>query len=323
MITVQGLVATQSHQGEWVSREVKPPAAGEVCIRIHASGVNRADLMQLKGYYPPPPGYSDLLGLECAGVIESVGDGVDGWKPGDAVMALLAAGGFSNRVVCDVRQLLPLPKGWDMTQGAGFMEAYSTAWLNLYRIGDLQPEERVLIYAGASGVGSAAIQLCNLMDNPVVAVVGSQEKADYCRQLGAQTTVLRDSQCWHKLQALAPFDLLLDPVAGDWLENSVSLLAMDGRLVLIGLMGGRRCELDAATILMKRIRIQGSTLRGRTVGFKGALLESMRNQLWQSIGRGQLSPVVDRVFTTEEIDKAFAWMANNSNKGKVIIVRSD
>ncbi|WP_164880817.1 NAD(P)H-quinone oxidoreductase [Aestuariirhabdus litorea] len=318
MSEINGWVAVDG-KVQRVSRPVNPPGEGEVCIRIHASGVNRADLMQLKGHYPPPPGYSDFMGLECAGVVEAVGAGVTQWEAGDEVIALLAAGGYNDRVVCDARQLLPLPAGWSMEQGAAFVEAFATAWLNLYQIGALEKGERVLLYAGASGVGCAAIQLCKLMGNPVTAVVGNPAKAEFCRKLGADEAVLRDADCWQNLARLAPFDLLLDSVAGDWLPKSLPLMAVDGRLVLIGLMGGSLCELDAATVLMKRLRIQGSTLRGRAVEFKAQVLASMRHALWDALQQQQLVPVIDRVFEREELSAAFEYLAGNRNMGKVVV----
>ncbi|WP_426416565.1 NAD(P)H-quinone oxidoreductase [Aestuariirhabdus sp. LZHN29] len=319
MKSINGLVAVEGVP-QRISRSGGVPGAGEVAIKVHASGVNRADLMQIKGNYPSPAGYSDFLGLECAGVIESVGAGVEGWSEGAPVMALLAAGGFNDRVVCDGRQLLPLPDGWSMEQGAAFVEAYATAWLNLFQLGELKPGERVLLYAGASGVGSAAIQLCKLMGNPVTVVVGSNAKADFCRQLGADHAVLRNSdQCWQQLEALGPFELLLDPVAGDWLQRSLSIMAQDGRLMLIGLMGGSRCQLNAATVLMKRIRIQGSTLRGRSVAFKGKLLDSLRGAVWGGMKEQTIMPVIDRVFEIEEIAAAFEYLASNRNMGKIIV----
>lgn len=318
MQTIEGLVA-DSGAAKWVSREIGCPGKSEVLIRIQATGVNRADLMQLQGLYPAPPGYSDVMGLECAGTIEAVGEDIEGWQVGDRVCALLAAGGYASHVICDARQLFPLVDGWSFAQGAGFIEAFATAWLNLYQIGCLVPGEKVLVYAGASGVGSAAIQLCQAFGNPVTALAGNEQKREFCLSLGAETVVLRDDHCWDELKSLSPFDLVLDPVAGDWLQKTVSLLGMDGRLILIGLMGGTHSELNAGHLLMKRIRLQGSTLRSRSVSFKGALLSQLRQRLWQDLQSGRVRPLIDRTFSAADIKEAFSYMAENRNLGKIII----
>ncbi len=318
MRKIKALVA-ENGMAKWTKRTIEEPGVNEVRVRIHASGINRADLMQLKGHYPAPPGYSDIMGLECAGTLEEVGAEVEGYSVGDRVCALLAAGAYADEVVCDSRQLFPLPEHWNFVQGGAFIEAFATAWLNLYQLGKLEPKENVLLYAGASGVGSAAIQLCRTLENPVTVVVGNEQKRAFCLSLGADEAVIRDDACWDNLQLSAPFNLVLDPVAGDWLQKSVSLLALDGRLMLIGLMGGSTSEIDAAQLLMKRICLQGSTLRSRSVEFKGKLLSAMRCRLWHYLEGGTLHPVVDSVYAPDEIGNAFEYVSQNRNMGKVVI----
>lgn len=245
--------ALQGVEGQVVWADEPSPAcdAGQVRIRVAAAGLNRADLLQKAGHYPPPPGASQVLGLECSGVVSEVGPG-SSWQVGDRVCALLAGGGMAEEVVVDGRHVLPVPEGLSMAEAAALPEVYGTAWLNLFQLAGLRPGEKVLLHAGASGVGSAAIQLCKAFGNPCWVSVGSADRLAYCEALGAQGGVVRTDDI-NSLNDFAPFDVILDPVGANYASLNVKLLSVDGRWVLIGLMGGRTTELDLAQVLGKRI----------------------------------------------------------------------
>jgi putative PIG3 family NAD(P)H quinone oxidoreductase len=301
-----------------VEGAIPQPQAGEVRISILATAVNRADLLQKAGHYPPPPGASNIIGLECAGIIDDVGPGASTWQKGDAVCALLAGGGYAEYTCVDARHCLPLPTGMSFTDAAALPEAFATAWLNLYREAVLQPGERVFLPAGASGVGTAAIQLCRVFGNPCFVSVGSAEKLARCIALGANGGVVRGEQA---LASLLPegVDVILDAVSGSALPEHLQLLRNDGRLVLIGIMGGRHAELDLGRLLMKRLRLIGSTLRSRSADKKAELIADMATQVWPHFSSGALRPVVDKTFALEDVEAAHAWVAANRNTGKVVL----
>ncbi|HHX34254.1 MAG TPA: NAD(P)H-quinone oxidoreductase [Gammaproteobacteria bacterium] len=300
-----------------IESEVPVCGAGQVRIRVIAAGLNRADLLQVAGLYPPPPGVSDILGLECAGVITEVGAG-SGWQVGDRVCALLAGGGMAEEVCVDARHVLPVPEGLSLVEAAAIPEVYATAWLNVFQLAQVQPGEKVLLHAGASGVGSAAIQLCKAFNSPCWVTVGSAERLTYCQALGAEGGVLRGDGI-EGLQEFAPFDVILDPVGASYAVQNLKMLALDGRWVNIGLMGGRRAELDFAHILSKRIQLIGSTLRSRTDAFKGELMTQLADQVWPLFTSGALKPQVEEVFAWSDAEAAFARLASNQVNGKVVL----
>ena len=303
---------------EWSEHSAPTCGPGEVRIRVAAAGLNRADLLQCAGLYPPPPGVVDILGLECSGVISEVGSGSH-WQVGDRVCALLAGGGMAEEVVVDARCVMPVPEGLDLVQAAALPEVYATAWLNLFQLAGLRPGEKVLLHAGASGVGSAAIQLCRAFGNPCWVSVGSAERLAYCEALGAQGGALRGEDL-QGLRDFAPFDVILDPVGASYSALNVDLLAQDGRWVLIGLMGGREAKLDLAQLLVRRISLIGSTLRTRDAAFKGQLLASMVEQVWPLFARGALSPQLEASYPVEQAQAAFAALASNQVAGKLVLV---
>ncbi|WP_426141583.1 NAD(P)H-quinone oxidoreductase [Pseudomonas sp. DWP3-1-2] len=305
-------------QVEWVQTASPALDAGQVRIKVAAAGLNRADLLQRAGLYPPPPGASEFLGMECSGVIIEVGPG-SAWQLGDRVCALLAGGAMAEEVVADARHVLPVPEGVSLHEAAGIPEVYATAWLNLYQLAALKPGEKVLLHAGASGVGSAGIQLCKAFGNPVWVSVGSAERLAYCIELGAQGGVVR-SDSIDSLKDFAPFDVILDPVGGDYAPLNVKLLAVDGRWVLIGLMGGRQAQLDLAQVLGKRIQLLGSTLRSRDDQFKADLLQDLAQQVWPLFTEGRLKPQLARSFPIKDAEAAFAELATNQVSGKVVLV---
>ncbi|TDR49500.1 putative PIG3 family NAD(P)H quinone oxidoreductase [Pseudomonas brenneri] len=303
---------------EWVETPSPTCDVGQVRIRVAAAGLNRADLLQRVGLYPPPPGASEVLGLECSGVISEVGAG-SSWQVGDRVCALLAGGGMAQEVVVDARHVLPVPEGLSLAEAAALPEVYSTAWLNLFQLAALKPGEKVLLHAGASGVGSAAIQLCKAFGSPCWVSVGSADRLAYCEDLGAQGGVVRTDGI-ESLGDFGPFDVILDPVGGNYAAINLKLLARDGRWVLIGLMGGREAQLDLAQVLAKRVQLLGSTLRSRDDQFKADLLSDLGQQVWPLFGEGRLSPQLAKTFAITDAEAAFAELATNQISGKLVLV---
>lgn len=310
-------------EGGVLSWRTEPAVAlqpGQVRVRVKAAGINRADLLQKAGHYPPPPGTTDILGLECAGeVIETAGQ--TRWRVGDRVCALLAGGGMADEVVVDARHLLPVPRDMAWEDAAAIPEVFSTAWLNVFELGAAQPGEKVLIHAGASGVGTAAIQLCKAFGNPCWVSLGSQEKLETCQALGAEGGVLRHDGI-ATLKDFGPFNVALDPVGANYAPEHLDLLAQDGRWVLIGLMGGRNSELDLAKVLVKRLQLTGSTLRTRSADFKAGLLARMEEKLWPLFESGQLKPLVARTYTFDQAEEAFAELARDQVVGKIVLVNN-
>ncbi|BCJ08572.1 NAD(P)H quinone oxidoreductase [Pseudomonas sp. RtIB026] len=302
----------------WVEAERPACDAGQVRIRVAAAGLNRADLLQRAGLYPPPPGASPYMGLECSGIVEEVGAGAD-WRVGDRVCALLAGGGMAEEVVVDARHVLPVPEGLSLHEAAAVPEVYATAWLNIFQLGALKAGEKVLVHAGASGVGSAAIQLCKAFGNPVWVSVGSPERLAYCQSLGAAGGVVRNDNL-DDLEQLGPFDVILDPVGASYGPLNLKLLARDGRWVIIGLMGGRKVELDLALVLGKRLEITGSTLRNRDDVFKAELLRELRQQVWPLFAEGRLSPQLVDTYPVAFAEAAYAELASNQVSGKLVLV---
>lgn len=302
----------------WVEAERPTCDAGQVRIRVAAAGLNRADLLQMKGLYPPPPGASPYMGLECSGVVEEVGAGA-AWRVGDRVCALLASGAMAEEVVVDARHVLPVPEGLGLHEAAALPEVYATAWLNIFQLGALKAGEKVLVHAGASGVGSAAIQLCKAFGSPVWVSVGSADRLAYCQALGAAGGVVRN-QNLDALEGLGPFDVILDPVGASYGELNLKLLARDGRWVIIGLMGGRTFELDLAQVLGKRLGITGSTLRNRDDSFKAELLRELQQQVWPLFSEGRLSPQLVDTYPVEFAQAGYAELETNQVSGKLVMV---
>jgi putative PIG3 family NAD(P)H quinone oxidoreductase len=306
---------------QWVRRPRPSCDVGQIRIQVAAAGLNRADLLQRAGLYPPPPGASDILGLECAGVVTEVGAG-SAWRLGDRVCALLSGGGMADEVVVDAGHALPVPEGLSLLEAAALPEVYATAWLNLYQLAGLRPGESVLLHAGASGVGSAAIQLCKAFGNPCWVSVGSPERLAYCVALGAQGGVVR-SDGLDGLRDFGPFDVVLDPVGASYAQSNLQLLAQDGRWVLIGLLGGREVSLDLAMLLAKRVQLLGSTLRNRSEAFKADLLSELLQHVWPLFNQARLKPQLQQVFAAKDVDAAFATLASNQVNGKLVLSIND
>ena len=312
--------ALQGVEGQVVWAQEPSPTCdvGQVRIRVAAAGLNRADLLQKAGLYPPPPGASHVLGLECSGVVSEVGAGA-AWQVGDRVCALLAGGGMAEEVVVDGRHVLPVPEGVSLIEAAALPEVYATVWLNVFQLAALKPGEKVLLHAGASGIGSAAIQLCKAFGNPCWVSVGSAERLAYCESLGAQGGVVRTDDL-ESLRDLGPFDVILDPVGGNYSALNLKLVALDGRWVLIGLMGGREAKLDLAQVLAKRVQLLGSTLRSRNHQFKADLLSDLGQHVWPLFAEGRLKPQLAKAFPVKDAEAAFAELASNTVSGKLVLV---
>ncbi|KAA0695965.1 NAD(P)H-quinone oxidoreductase [Halopseudomonas laoshanensis] len=304
---------------EWREQPAVELQDGQVRVAIKAAGLNRADLLQKAGMYPPPAGVTPVLGLECAGTVLEV-KGNSRWSPGDRVCGLLAGGGMAEEVVVDGRHLLPVPAELSWAEAAALPEVFATAWLNVFELGAAQPGEKVLIHAGASGVGTAAIQICKALGNPCWVTLGSEDKLQACIALGATGGALRQNGIM-ALQSEGPFNVVLDPVGGTYAEHHLDLIALDGRWVVIGLMGGREAKLDLGKMLVKRIQLTGSTLRTRSDNYKADLLARMEERLWPLFAKGELKPMVAKTFSFEQADAAFAELAEDKIVGKVILVK--
>ncbi|CUS02992.2 NAD(P)H quinone oxidoreductase, PIG3 family [Candidatus Promineifilum breve] len=294
----------------------------EVLVEVRATAVNRADLSQARGHYPPPPGASDILGLEMAGVVHAVGASVTDWRPGDRVCALLPGGGYAEQVAVPAGMLLRLPDAWSFAQGAAVPEVWYTAFINLFDEGQLRAGETALIHAGASGVGTAAIQLAVEAGARAIATVGSVDKAAFCGELGALAINYKEQDFLAEVMAATDgqgVDVILDPVGGDYLARNVAALGRFGRLVNIGLLGGTKGELNMGLLLGKRLRLVGSTLRARPVAEKIAITRRFEAEVWPKLIDGQLRPIIDRTFPIAEAQAAHEYVLANRNIGKVIL----
>ena len=305
--------------------EADEPVCGpdEVLVDVRAAAVNRADLWQARGHYPPPFGASAILGLEMAGVVREVGAAVQTFGTGDRVCALLPGGGYAERVTVPAGMLLRLPAGWSFAQGAAVPEVWYTAFINLFDEGALKAGETALIHAGASGVGTAAIQLAVDAGALALATAGSAEKVARCRELGAELAVnYKEADFVAEIMAAtdgAGVDVILDPVGGGYLARNIALLKPFGRLVNIANLGGSKGELDMGRVLGRRLRIIGSTLRGRPAAEKIAITRRFEEQVWPKLADGRLRPIIDRVFPIAEAQAAHAYVLANYNIGKVIL----
>jgi putative PIG3 family NAD(P)H quinone oxidoreductase len=306
----------------WQEVATPEPKPNEVQIKVHASAVNRADLMQRKGMYPPPPGASDVMGLECAGEVIALGSDVGGFQIGDAVCALLAGGGYAEVVTVDAGSVLPVPKGLSMNEAAALPEVFATAWLNIFMEAGLKPGEKVILHAGASGVGTAAIQLCESFGSPTFVTVGNGDKLAACLALGASAGSNRHEGSFvEKAKSFAPegVGVILDPVGGSYLADNLDLMGVGGRLVLIGLMGGAQTEINLGLMMIKRLRVIGSTLRARPLSEKAAVMAQLKDKVWPKIEAGTIKPIVDTVFPIQETDAAHELVASDKTIGKVIL----
>lgn len=307
----------------WQETAKPTPGYGEVLIEVYATAVNRADLVQVDGGYPPPPGASEILGLECSGVIAELGEGVGSFDVGDEVCALLAGGGYAQYVNVPAGQVLPKPRRLSMIEATGLPEVFATAYLNIFIEAGIEFGETVLIHSGASGVGTAAIQLCAVFGNPCIVTVGSNAKVRACQRLGAKAGVNRhDEQFADEVLALTDnkgVDVILDTVGGPYLVDNLRCLAVDGRLVVIGLMGGATATLPIGRMMANRQRIIGSTLRARSIEAKSKVISELAGRVWPRIESGEINALVDESLPVELAGQAHDLIRSDRTIGKVVL----
>ncbi len=304
--------------------EVDDPSAadGEVVLDVAASSVNRADLLQRQGVYPPPDGASEVLGLECSGVVSSVGPGVEGWAVGDEACALLAGGGYASKAAVPAGQLLPIPKGVDLVTAAGLAEVTCTVWSNVFMVAGLQQEESLLVHGGAGGIGTTAIQLAKALGARVLTTAGSAEKLDLCRELGANVAInYRDEDFVEvvRRETDAGVDVTLDNMGGKYLERNVKALAPNGRLVIIGMQGGVKGELNIAALLNKRGAVMATSLRRRPAEEKAAIVASVREHVWPLVESGDVRPIVHTTLPLDDVREAHRLIEAGEHTGKVLL----
>jgi putative PIG3 family NAD(P)H quinone oxidoreductase len=301
--------------------EVPDPVTGdgEVLVEVAATAVNRADLLQRQGHYDPPPGASPYPGLECSGRIVEVGPGVNGWKVGDEVCALLAGGGYAQKVAVPQGQLLPVPKGVDLVAAAALPEVTATVWSNVFMAAHLRPAETLLVHGGSSGIGTMAIQLGKAVGATVAVTAGSAQKLTACRELGADILVNYREQDFVEELAPGGADVILDLIGAKYLARNVDTLAVNGRLVVIGMQGGMKAELNLGKLLGKRAAIIATTLRARPPEEKAAIVAAVREHVWPLIEAGAVRPVVDRTLPITDAAEAHRVMESSTHVGKVLM----
>ncbi|WP_066333356.1 NAD(P)H-quinone oxidoreductase [Azohydromonas lata] len=309
-----------------VTRPAPVPAAGELLVRVSASGVNRPDVVQRKGHYPAPPGASDLPGLEVAGTVVG-GDPAElaaaGFKLGDRVCALVAGGGYAELCVAPIAQALPAPAALSDVEAAALPETFFTVWQNVFEIARLQPGETLLVQGGSSGIGVTAILLAKALGSQVIVTAGSDDKCAACVALGADHAINYRTQDFveeaKRLTGGRGVNVVLDMVAGDYVGRELQCLADDGRLAIIAVQGGTKSAIDAGLVLRKRLQITGSTLRARTVAYKAQLAQALRDKVWPLIEAGRVKPVIHKVFDAAQAAEAHALMESSTHVGKIVL----
>lgn len=321
-------VACEGHGGPEVMRvvtgPVPQPGPGEILIEVHAAGVNRPDIQQRRGAYPPPPGASPILGLEAAGTVAALGEGVEGWKPGDPVCALCNGGGYAEYVAVPAPQCLKPPEGYDHLRAAALPETYFTVWANLFQAGRLAKGESVLIHGGSSGIGTTAIQLAREFGARVFATAGNVDKCTACLRLGAEAAIDYNAQDFveevKRLTDGRGVDVVLDMVGGDYIARNIRCLALDGRLIQIAfLQGSKAREVDFLPVMTKRLTITGSTMRPRTTKQKGAIAAELAGRVWPVLAAGRCGPVIYGTYALEDVAEAHRLMESSAHIGKIML----
>ncbi len=316
----------ENGQPRLVWQETADPGFGddEVLVEIHATSLNRADLAQAAGNYPPPPGAPNILGLDMAGVVAEVGNNVTKWKPGDRVSALLAGGGYAEKVAVHEDMLMPIPAGWSFETAAAMPEVFLTAFVNIFMEAAFQPGETVLIHGGASGVGTAAIQLVKAAGGTVITTAGKPEKVEICRQVGADLSINYNTddfvQRTQNFTQGVGVDIILDMVGAAYIDRNISLLKLKGRLVFIATLGGAQAQINIGQLMGKRARLIGSVLRARPLAEKVEIVNRFRHQFWQRLEDGTLSPVIDQVYPVAQAQAAHEAMRQYENSGKLVLI---
>lgn len=299
------------------------PGPGEILIEVHCAGVNRPDVLQRAGRYPPPPGASPILGLEVAGTVAALGEGVTEWKVSDRVTALAPGGGYAEYCTAPAAHALPIPEGLDFAQAAALPETWFTVWANLVDLGRLKQRERLLVHGGSSGIGLTAIQLARHLGVECLVTVGSEEKARFCRDFGAGHAInYREADFAEQAKALSGgegVDVVLDMVGAPYLQKNLSLLRRDGRLVLIAFLEGSRGEFDLMPVMLKRLTITGSTMRPRSVAEKAAIRDALLAHIWPEIAAGRLRPHIHATFPLVQAGGAHRLMESSAHIGKIVL----
>jgi putative PIG3 family NAD(P)H quinone oxidoreductase len=304
-------------------RPLPAPRDEEVLIKVAAAGVNRPDVMQRQGKYPPPPGASDIPGLEVAGEVVALGPGASGVTVGERVTALISGGGYAQYAAAPAALCLPVPEGLSMIEAAALPETFFTVWDNLFTRGGLAADESVLVHGGTSGIGTTAIQLAAARGARVFATAGSAEKARICERLGAARGIDYKSEDFVEVIKQSTHgkgvDVILDMIGGSYLARNLEALALEGRLVLISSMGGARAEINLGTVMMKRLKIMGSTLRARSVAQKAQVADAVRRNAWPLIAAGRVRPVIHRTFPLAQASEAHRLMESSQHVGKIVL----
>jgi putative PIG3 family NAD(P)H quinone oxidoreductase len=323
---MHAIVAESADELVWQQVPDAVPDRGEVLVKVSAAGVNRADLLQAAGHYPPPPGASELLGMEVSGVVDAVGDGVSDWSVGQEVCALLAGGGYAEYVAVPAGQLLPIPGGVDLQDAAGLPEVACTVWSNLVLTAHLREGQLVLIHGGASGVGTHAIQVAWALGARVAVTAGSPAKLKLCRELGAEITIAYHDEDFvarvHEATDGAGADVILDIMGAAYLDRNLDALATDGQLIIIGMQGGMTAELNIGKLLTKRARVIGTTLRGRPVAGpsgKGAIVQAVTTSVWPMIAGGRVKPVIGAHMPIQQAAEAHRLLSSGRVTGKIVL----
>lgn len=327
---MRAITVNSSDQLSWAEVPDVAPGDGEVLIAVHTAGINRADLLQAAGKYPPPPGASEIMGLEVSGTVAAVGAGVDQWSVGQPVCALLAGGGYAEYVAVPAGQVMPVPESVELSHAAALPEVACTVWSNLVMTAGLSAGDWVLIHGGASGVGSHAVQVARALEARVAVTAGSQRKLDLCRELGAEVTICyREEDFVERVRAEtdgAGADVVLDIMGAAYLDRNVKTLATDGRLVVIGMQGGRKAELDIGRLVAKRLSVLGTTLRGRPVAGphgKTEIVNQVVDHVWPMVAAGQVRPVIGAEFPIQQAGAAHELLASGDVYGKVLLRVAD
>ena len=296
------------------------PGPGEVLIRVRAAGVNRPDLLQRQGLYQPPPGASEILGLECSGEVAALGADVTGLTVGDQVCALLGGGGYAELVAVPAGQVAPAPDGIDLVDAGGLMETTCTVWSNIVMVGGLETGQRLLVHGGASGIGTTAIQIGTALGARVATTVGSAEKIDVCRELGADIVINYREQDFAEELADVPVDVVLDIIGAKYLASNLAVLAPHGRLVVIGMQGGTRAELDLHTLMGRWGSVTGTLLRPRPLEEKAEIVSETVAHVWPMIADGRVRPIVHATFPLADVAQAHQVLEESSHVGKVVLI---
>jgi NADPH2:quinone reductase len=320
---MRAIVAESPEQLLWQEVPDVSAGPGEVLVKVAAAGVNRADLLQAAGKYPPPPGASEIIGMEVSGVIADVGSDVTEWSVGQEVCALLAGGGYAEYVAVPAGQVLPIPSGVDLIDAAGLPEVACTVWSNLVMIAHLSKDQLLLMHGGASGIGTHAIQIARTLGARVAVTAGSEEKLQTCRDLGAEITInYRDEDFVARLQESGGADVIFDIMGASYLDRNIDALASDGQLVIIGMQGGIKGELNVGKLLAKRARVIGTTLRGRPVSgpnSKSEIVAAVADAVWPMIADGRVRPIIGERIPIEQASAAHQKLTASEVHGKVVL----